>query len=370
VGEVEVHGQAEVHVEVKVGDAGRATLRRVRILLTRLSAMGDIVHTFPLAAALAANVERLELAWVVEAPFLPLVAHHPAVTDVIPVATRKWRRSPLSSRTREEVREAIRNVSSFAPEVALDPQGLTKSAAWTRLARARRRIGLVRGVRREALAGLFYNETVQPPSGIRHVVDLNLSLLASLGISPPYGAAPDARFLLAAAPGTAWRPLGTAVAVLPATAGRGKAWPPGQFAELARRVVAHGRPVVVVWGPGEEDVAREVAALAGSGAEVAPRTSLIELAWLLSGCAAVVGGDSGPTHLAAGLGVPTLAVHLRTDPGRNGPLGRHVETVAQGPTDGAAGQPARPASGVTVEVVVAKLERLLLAAQRELEVTP
>ncbi len=327
-------------------------------MLTRLSALGDIVHTWPLADALAAG-EPVELAWVVEEPFLPLVAGHPGVTLAIPVATRRWRRRPLAAATRREFATAVRSMREFGPQVAVDPQGLVKSAAWARLSGARERIGLARRYRREGPAGLLYTRTVAPPPEARHVVDINLTLAAALGQEAPSGRAPDGSFLLKATlPGPPVRP-GT-VALLPGTGGRGKAWPPERFAEVAARALALGAPVTVVWGPGERALAESIAAVA-PGAVVAPPTSLLELTGLLSRCAAVVGGDTGPVHLAASLGVPTVAVFVATDPERNGPRGGRVAIVS-GARSGARNGDAR--TGVAAEVAAAAVSDALAGVLR------
>ena len=318
----------------------------MRILLTRLSALGDIIHTWPLADALTSGEHPAELAWIVEEPFLPLVERHPRVSLAIPVATRRWRRRPLSAETRRGFREARRSVRSFAADIAVDPQGLVKSAAWGVLSGAGRRIGLAPAYRREALAGACYTRTVTPPPGTRHVVDINLSLADALGLATTVGAAPDGTFLLG---GRGPAPLSEAVVLLPGTGGRGKAWPVASFAALARELASRGSPVTVAWGPGERPLAEAVVEASGSGVALAPPTSVVELATLLAGSCAVVGGDTGPVHLAAALGVPTAAVFVATDPERNGPRGPRVRIVSSARSGARAG---RARSGALREVRV------------------
>lgn len=326
----------------------------MRVLLTRLSALGDIVHTWPLADALARLRPAVELAWVVEEPLLPLVAGHPAVSRAIPVATRRWRAHPAAAATREGIRAVRRALREFAPEVALDPQGLCKSAAWGWLAGAPERIGVGRRVRRERLAGTFYTRTVSPPDGVAHVVDFNLAMLDAFGAPAPYGAAPDGRFLLAANPRPAVAP-GT-VAILPGTGRAGKTWPGASYAALARRVAADGRPAVVAWGPGERELAASIVAAAGPGVTLAPPTGIAELAALLAGCAAVVGGDTGPVHLAAAVGAPVVAIFLASDPARNAPRGelvRVIDAAARG------GPPSRARRDARREVEVGEVAEVL-----------
>lgn len=298
----------------------------MRVLLTRLSALGDIVHTWPLASLLARELPGIELHWLVERHFLPLVETHGAVAGAIGVATRRWRKELLSASARQEAGGAARRLRELSFDVALDPQGLVKSAIWARVADVPKRAGLGGRHRRERAAGLFYTETVDPPPEATHVVDINLSLAQALGVSPELGAAPDGRFLLAAGSGPHLA-AGTTV-ILPATGGPGKAWPQARWAELAAALASGGRPVCVAWGPGERTLAELIASEAGPGVDTAPPTSIVELAHLLSCAAVVVGGDTGTVHLAASLGVPTVAVFLATDPLRNGPRGDRVAVVS------------------------------------------
>jgi lipopolysaccharide heptosyltransferase I len=300
----------------------------VRVLITRLSSLGDIVHTWPLAAALWESGRTSSIVWVVEEAFAPLVVGHPAVDRVVTVATRRWRHRPLAVQTWSEARRALALFRAERPDLALDPQGLVKSAALAWLSGARRRVGLAGTARREAPAGLLYTETIGPGAAQTHVVDINLALLAALDIEPPRNAIPDGRFLLGDGEGPA--PPPGCLALLPATGGRGKSWPVARFAELARRWAEAGTPVRTVWGPGERGIAEAVGAASGGAAELAPPTELRELASYLSRCLAVVGGDTGPLHLAASLGVPALAIHLATDAARNGPRGRRAGTVGSG----------------------------------------
>ena len=329
----------------------------MRVLITRLSAFGDIVHTWPLVEALRRAPAPVTVAWVVEEPFLPLVRLHPGVDVAITVATRRWRRAPLAAATRAAVREARAAVSGFGADVAIDPQGLVKSAIWASLARVPRRIGFGAAHRRERPAGLFYTETVTPPAGLGHVIDANLALLGPLGVTAAAGAAPDGRFMLSGG-SPAWAPDVRTVGLLPAAGKRGKCWQPDHYASLARRLAAAGwRPLVVV-GPGEEPLGRQVVAAAGAAAVLAPPTSLPELARLLAGCRAVIGGDTGPIHLAASLGTPTLAVYLSTDAERKGPRGARVNVVTVARAGAGLGRARTARDG---EIAVADVETALHA---------
>ncbi len=308
----------------------------MRVLVVRLSALGDVVHTWPLAAALRAGRADLHLTWVVEEPLKPLVEGHPAVDSVVGIATRRWRRRPFSARTRRELAAAREQLRQLHPEVALDPQGLLKSAVVAWSSGAPVRIGLARPWRRERLAGLAYTRVV---AGSRHphVVATNLELLRAVGLEPPpVLPAPDGSWLAQAARHVdgPWR--APYAVVLPGAGRPAKVLAVETLAEVAIVLAEEGLEPVVAWGPGERERAAAVVAAAGGSARLAPPTDLLELAGLLAGASLAVGGDTGPVHLAASLGIPTLAVHLASSPARNGPLGRTVGTISavrdRGPT--------------------------------------
>lgn len=298
----------------------------MRILLTRLSSLGDVVHTWPLVAALARIEPPPHLTWLVEEEYLPLVAPHPRVGRALPVATRRWRRRPWTRTTRQELRTTLSALRDLPPDLVLDPQGLVKSAVWGVLAGARRRVGLSREVRRERAAGLFYSGTSPSPLPHRHAVDVSLSLLASLGVDPPWGAVPDGSFLAPASSGSRAHDGTAGPAMLLPGAGRArKRWGGAAFTELARRLAGLGWDVEVLWGPGERDLAAAIATAAG--VRLGPPTPLDALPQHLRRARGVIGGDTGPAHLAAALGVPTVMLHLDTDPQRSGVRGRRVAVV-------------------------------------------
>ncbi len=306
----------------------------MRVIVIRLSALGDIVHTWPLATSLKQAQPSLRLAWAVEEPLAPLVQGHPAVDEVITVATKRWRRRPWSSRTLHEIRRARHKFADFAAELCIDPQGLAKSAFMTLLSGAKRRVGLRRHWRRELLAGLAYTETLSVTEPNPHVIRTNLEFLRCVGAEPPNELpAPDGRWLLSAPPVVAAAsPLAEPYAlVFPAAGHPSKAIPPAVLAEVATELAQRGLRVLAGWGPGEQVLAQQVADRAGPGVTIAPRTTIVGLAQLAAGARLTIGGDTGPVHLAASLGTPAVSVFVATDPRRNRPIGDRVEVVSTVP---------------------------------------
>ena len=302
----------------------------MRIVLVRLSALGDIVHTWPLADAIRAARPEAHLSWVVEQPLQSLVEGHPAVDATLTVATKKWRKHPFSGQTRAEIAILKTRFQELQPDLTIDAQGTLKSGLIARWSRAPRRVGLARPWRREAVAGLAYTETLPGSSNQRHVIATNLELVRSVGGEPPSRPTPpDGRWLLDRARSHVTGPSGNEYAVILPGAGQpNKILSAVILAETAKYLVSSGMDVVIAWGPSERGRAGEIVDIGGAGVHLAPPTDLVELTALLGSAKAVVGGDTGPVHLAASLGVPTLAVFLTTNPERNGPMGAKVAVVS------------------------------------------
>jgi heptosyltransferase-1 len=304
----------------------------MRVVLVRLSALGDIVHTWPLAAALRQARARLHLTWVVEEPLRTLVEGHPAVDAVLTVNTRRWRRAPFGALTRAEMAAFKARCLELEPDLCLDPQGVLKSALVTWLSTAERRIGLARPWRREWLPRLAYTATLNGNPSDDHVVATNLEMVRALGQEPPESSVqPDGGWLLASCHDAPLRQTWRAAfgVLLPGAGHAFKTLGVDELAEIGRVIAAHGLEVVVAWGPGEEGRAAQVVETLGPGAHLAPPTDLRQLARLLGEASIVVGGDTGPVHLAASFGTPTVAVFITTSPGRNGPRGRRAVVVPE-----------------------------------------
>jgi heptosyltransferase-1 len=270
-------------------------------LVLRLSALGDVIHTIPAVVALRERGEALT--WVVEAPYCELVELVAGVRT-IPVSLKKWGRAPLAHRPQMAV--ARKSLRGF--DRAIDFQGLVKSAALGWLSRAPVRIGFDRDAIREKPALLFTNRHVRVDT-TRHVVEQNLQLIGATSV-PPVDFTPFA----------AGRRDDGAIVLLPGAGKANKQWPVECFREVAAAV---GDRALAVWGPGEEDLAKAI------GCRRAPPTTLRELAALLQSAALVIGGDTGPLHLAAALGTPVIGLYGPTSEKRNGPYGQLANCISR-----------------------------------------
>ena len=303
----------------------------MRLALIRLSALGDIIHTWPLAQSLRDNRPDLHLTWVVEEPFRPLVEGHPAVDSVITVATKRWRKAPFAPRTRAETDAVKTRLREMTPDLALDPQGTFKSAWITRWTGAGKRIGLARPWRRELLPGLVYTRVLPGSREEPHVVATNSMLVRAIDAHPgPETPAPDGRWLLERSNERCPEVQRTTpyAVLLPGAGHPSKVLGTDVLGDLARRLATRDLEVVVAWGPGEQERAEAVVMASEGSAVVAPPTSLEQLTVLLGGASVVVGADTGPVHLAASIETPTLGIFLTTDWRRNGPLGPRTATLS------------------------------------------
>lgn len=303
-----------------------------RFLLIRLSAVGDVVNTLPTLTLLRRARPQATIGFAVEDRAQDLLLGHPLVDHVHVFPRRHWRElrgSPATwGRLAQEVSAHVREVRGVGYQVAIDVQGNVKGGVHSYLSGAATRIGFARGHEKE-LNHWLSTETVVPPADRPHRVDKFASLLEPLGITDSgrdwvFPSTVDADPLVDAfLRGIGVEP-GQMLLIHPGTSGKGaaKRWPVERYAELARRVCEDlARPVVVTWGPGEEELAREIAGV-HERAFVGPRTgSLLELLSLVRSARVFLSADTGPMHLAAASGVSCVALFGPKDPAVYAPYG-------------------------------------------------
>jgi lipopolysaccharide heptosyltransferase I len=295
----------------------------MRILITRLSAIGDCILTVPVLCALREHFPHAFLGWIVERPAAPLLAGHRDLDELI-VVPRGWLKSAKT------VWKLRRQLKQLAFDVAVDPQSLTKSALLARLSGARRRIGFDGDDGRE-LSKWLNNKRVHCTAS--HVVDRSLELLKPLGVRtstarfdlPTYDDAAETMTDFVRA-----HQMETRFALINVGAGwPSKLWPGERFGAVAKHLSRqHGMPSVVIWsGAAERQTAEEAMAVAGDAAILAPPTSLTELAELARRATMFFGCDTGPLHISAAVGTPCVALFGPTLPEVCGPYGSNHVTV-------------------------------------------
>ena len=287
----------------------------MRLLVVRLTSLGDVVHAIPAVAALRRAFPAARIDWLAGARCRDLVT-------LVTVVDRCLA-TPRLADAAAALPRLLGALRAARYDAAIDLQGLGKSALLARASGARRVVGFGPGQVRERAAALLYTET--PDIGRpAHVIDRNLALAAAIG-----AASGPAEFPLAAPESDVVARVRSALDALagapfallnPGAAWASKRWPPQRFGALARRLRdAHGLPSVVAWGPGEEALAAAAVAAAGGAALAAPPTRVADLVALARAAAVMVAGDTGPLHVAAALGTPVVGLYGSSDPHRNGP---------------------------------------------------
>jgi lipopolysaccharide heptosyltransferase I len=303
----------------------------MNILVVRLSSMGDLVHTLPVASALRRRYPDARIDWLVETQHREILRDNPDVDAVIDLDTLGWRRKLFSLGTWRDIRGSIARVRERRYDFVLDLQGTLKSAVSAYLARSDRRIGFSSEHLKERAAALLYTERVSTNGGRPHVIDRHLGLLRALDIETKARSFPIA-FSQAAeerAQSTLTQLGLTDFAILnPGASWETKRWSPEKFGRVAAEIERIWKlRSLVVFGPGEEELARAVVDSSEGSARLAPRTSVPELLPYIKKARLFVSGDTGPLHLASALGVPAVAIFGPTDPARNGPFGEGDVTV-------------------------------------------
>ena len=295
----------------------------MKILLVRLSALGDIVHALPVLSALRRALPQASIDWLVEENYAAILSIASGLRRRIIVrATRSFQSDDaLSFGGAVGYVQAVAHLRAEHYDAAIDLQGLIKSAMWARLSGAARVIGFDAAHLREPQAAALYTETVTPLDA-SHVIRKNLSMLqalntASTAIEMPL--TPNASVETLAAIDAAGGPRGFVV-INPGAAWPNKRWPPDRFGALAAALQQRtGLRSLVTWGPSERDLADSVVTASSGAAMLAPPTSVEDLAGLMRDAALVVSGDTGPLHIGAAMGAPLVGLYGPTWPERNGP---------------------------------------------------
>jgi len=304
-------------------------------LIVRLSSIGDVIHTLPAFAALRDAWPDTRLGWAVEPAAAPLVRALPDPLTVHELDTAAWRRTAWRPSTWRAMRAAHRELQQAGYDVALDFQGLIKSALVAHASGARV-VGLAASDAREPLALRWYDASAAPTDPDSHIVERSLGVVRAAGAPtgeprfPEIASEHDFRHVdeqLAA------HGIDRFIAAHGAANWSSKRWPLSRLAQTGRDLYRRtGLPVLWLWGPGEERRARHIAATAGEGNAAAFATTLPQLAALLSRARLFVGGDSAPLHLAVACGTPTVGIFGPTAPQRLGPIdARDLSVISRQP---------------------------------------
>ncbi|MES2168374.1 MAG: lipopolysaccharide heptosyltransferase I [Pseudomonadota bacterium] len=292
------------------------------IIFIKTSSLGDVVHHMPAVSDAHRHRPEARLTWVVEEAFAPLARLHPAVGEVIPVSTRRWRSQLLRSETWSEVSAFKARLKLIKAEKVIDTQGLIRSALIARTAPGERH-GYDASSIKEPIASWFY-DVKHKVARDQHAVARNRLLTGlSLGYRPDqaidYG--------LVKPPKDGGAPYAV---LLHGTSRASKEWREVDWIGTGKWLRGQGIDVVLPWGSERERLRCERLAAAIPGSRILDRQPLDVTAKVIANAALVVGVDTGLLHLAAAYSVPLIAVFLATDPGLTGPVGNGSITVVGG----------------------------------------
>ncbi len=313
-------------------EAAESRMNIERLLIVRLSAMGDVIHTLPAAQALRDAFPNAIIGWLIEERWAELLcapgtprrgprsAQRPSVDWVHTVRLTGWRKSLFTISTIQQIAKVWNDVRAARYDVAVDLQGAIRSAVLSRWSGACVVYGAAEP--RESPASLWYTRPIVARG--THVIEQNLSLAEAVTANKTqaplvqFPRDPDAERRIE-------QQLATAsirdFAILNPGAGWGaKRWPARRYGQVAKALAREGLLSILNCGPGEENLASEAEA-ASEGAATAMQCSISELIALTRRAKLFIGGDTGPMHLAAALQVPVVAIFGPTDPARNGPYG-------------------------------------------------
>ena len=296
-----------------------------RVLVVKMSSMGDIIHTFPAISDLKCQLPEARVDWVVESGFADLAQAHPGVHHVIPISLRRW----VKQRDVAAVREIIawrRQLSSMVYDVVIDPQGLLKSSWVGSLPLAKEVHGFDKTSCREPLATWSYTHTHRISKDLHAVQRSRALFAAALGYDIPQAMSfglrnPElsrSRNLAALIIGASWE---------------SKVWPDSHWTHTAKLALSAGYEVEVIWGdPSERQRALKIQTSLPSVKVSPARLSVIEVSKILARATVAIGLDTGFSHLSSALETPTVAIYGPTAPNRSGLAGQNDTTLSANTT--------------------------------------
>jgi heptosyltransferase-1 len=285
----------------------------LKILLVRVSSLGDVLHNLPMVADLLRHDPAAQIDWVVEEGYVSLVRLHPRVRRIIPFALRRWRKSLGSAATRAEIAAFVRTLREEQYDYVFDTQGLLKTGiimGLARLAKGGRKVGLANGSEGsgyEGLSRIFHTDSVKLDPRTHAVARGRLVAGAALGYkaldhAPDFGLPPpqaDTR--------PAWMPEGDYAVFFHGTARNAKKWAAANWIALGNALAP--MPVLLAWGSPLEKAEAEALAARLPNARVLPKLSMMEAVSLARHTALAIGVDTGLTHIAAAFLRPTVEIY-------------------------------------------------------------
>ncbi|MEE9332356.1 MAG: lipopolysaccharide heptosyltransferase I [Methylophilaceae bacterium] len=298
-----------------------------RILLVKTSSLGDVIHNLPVVSDILQHYPDVQIDWVVEESFADIPPLHPAVKQVFTVAVRRWRKHVFSKQTWHEIAVFKRLISQQPYDLIIDTQGLIKSAVMAKCAQGIK-CGHDKNTAREPIASYFYDKKFNVARN-QHAVVRNRELAAhACNYSKPNHVPNYGITAKASIEENLPEPY---VIGLHGTSKDSKLWPTTHWNDLAKALATQQLQLVLPWAsPAEHQRAKNIAAQQ-SNVLVLPKCSIAQLATTISRAYVAVGVDTGLSHLAAALNIPTVALYTDTQPTLTGVYsGAHAQAINLG----------------------------------------
>ncbi len=285
-----------------------------RILLVKTSSLGDVIHNLPVVTDILQQHPSVKIDWVAEEGFADIPRLHPAVDQVFTVAVRRWRKTLFNRKTWQEISAFKRAVSKQHYDLVIDTQGLIKSALMASCAKGLT-CGQDKKTAREALASYFYQKKLSVARD-QHAVARNRETVAKACIYDVPNHAPD--YGLKVTANNAVDLPSPYIVGLHGTSKDSKLWPTTLWIELAAALKLQQINLVLPWASDAEHMRAKEIAANNNNVTVLPKLSIAELAPIIAHASAAVGVDTGLSHLAAALSLPTVAIYTDTKPALTG----------------------------------------------------
>ena len=298
----------------------------MKILIVKTSSLGDVIHSLPVIHDIHADFPNAQIDWIVEESFADIPRMHPGIHQVYTVAFRRWRKHLLSIKMWAEIKQFKHLIAQNHYDIVIDTQGLLKSAFITRMADGVKH-GYDKQSIREPIASQFYDRTYSI-SYQQHAVSRNRTLAAlSLDYAPPTNV-PD--YGIKAQDNLSETPNKPFVIALHGTSRDSKLWPIDHWIDLGKALKNQHLNMLLPWSNAAELLRAEQIAKGLENAIVLPKLSIAELASVISQAKAAVGVDTGLSHLAAALNIPTIAIYTDTNPALTGVMGSQAQVINLG----------------------------------------
>lgn len=305
----------------------------MKILIIKASAFGDILHALPIVGSIQSALPGVSIDWVVEEPFMALLSGNPAINRIVVIRTKKWRKRLFDLNTFYEVKNTVCELRREQYDMVIDLQGNLKSGIVTMFTRSQQKVGFARTHLQEKINAFFMHKHVEIPEHIKHITDQYIALVSgALGGPdlPPAGDEPtifpseNDEIIVNDIVGPYVHTMHKLVAIHQGTTWQTKFWDIESWIlmiSLLRKAEPQVRVFLTCGSESEVHMAEQTRQAFDANVIIVQKLPIMSLGALYKRMDVVIGGDTGPIHLAAAVGTPTVSLYRSSDGARSGPRG-------------------------------------------------